>query len=155
EDLGAIHPEAATFICRMDEDTEGRIWIGSYGTADLTCYDPRTGDFTRYGRMDEVDMYNYPLVNTDGTAANLIRMTQPHVVVFDPATGEKQTVGPVTTKGEGHLELRRGTDGRLYIVASAGSFLLQGFEAVPVETVPPSPAEPTLPDGSTFAFADA
>lgn len=155
DDLGAIHPEAASFVCRMDEDAEGRIWIGSYGTADLTCYDPATEEFTRYGRMDEVDMYNYPLVNSDGTVACLIRMTQPHVVVFNPRTGEKQTVGPVIPKGEGSIDLRRGSDGLLYLLSSQGNFLLDGAEAVPVESVPDPAPEPTLPDGSTFAFADA
>ncbi len=155
EDLGAINPKAATFPCRIDEDAEGRIWIGSYGTADLTCYDPRTGEFKRYGRMDEEDMYNYPLVNTDGTVANLIRMVKPHVVVLDPETGEKQTVGPVTTKGEGTLDMRRGEDGKLYIDSSAGKFRLEGMKAVPVDVVPDAMPTPVLADGSTFAFSDA
>ena len=155
EDLGPIHSKAATFPCRMDEDAEGRIWIGSYGTADLTCYDPDTGEFTRYGRMDEVDMYNYPLVNTDGTVACLIRMTRPHVVVIDPKTGQKQVVGPVTTKGKETLDLRKGKDRRLYIVSSVGNFRIEGTEAVPVDVVPDPPPRSTLPDGSTFSFADA
>ena len=34
-DLGAINPEKATFPCRIDEDADGKLWIGSYGTADL------------------------------------------------------------------------------------------------------------------------
>ena len=154
EDLGAINPGAATFPCRIDEDADGRIWIGSYGTADLTCYDPDTGKFTRHGRMDEVDMYNYPLVNTDGTVACLIRMIQPHVVVLEPKTGEKQVVGPVTTKGKETLDLRRGNDGHLYIVSSVGNFRIEGTNAVAVETVPDPPPGPTLPDASTFSFAD-
>ena len=41
-DLGAINPGGATFPCRIDEGPDGQIWIGSYGTADLTCYDPET-----------------------------------------------------------------------------------------------------------------
>ena len=155
EDLGPIHPEAATFPCRIDEDADGRIWIGSYGAADLTSYDPKSGEFTRYGRMDEVDMYNYPWVNTDGTIACLIRQTRPHVVVFDPRTGKRQVVGPVTTKGEDTITLYRGSDGRLYVASSLGNFRIEGTHAVPV-AVPPDPApEPTLPDGTTFAFADA
>ena len=36
-DLGAIHPEAAVFPCRMDEDADGRIWIG--GENGLTLFD--------------------------------------------------------------------------------------------------------------------
>ncbi len=157
QDLGAIHPGAASFPCRMDEDQHGRIWVGSYGTADLTCYDPATGDFSRYGRMDELDMYNYPLVNRDGTVACLIRMVRPHVVVFDPATGKKQPVGPVTSGGEGWLETRRGRDGWIYIVSSAGNFRIEGFHAVPIRTVPPavSSSKQVLPDGTRFSFADA
>ncbi|MDA0745256.1 MAG: hypothetical protein O2954_01980 [bacterium] len=155
QDLGAIAPEAATFPCRMDEDAQGRIWIGSYGTADLTCFDPVTGTFTRYGRMDEVDMYNYPLVNTDGTVACLIRMTQPHVVVLDPESGTKTMVGPTVPKGEGSIDLRRGTDGKLYIVSSAGDFRVDGTTAVPVDAVPDPESAAVLSDGSTFRFADA
>ena len=155
EDLGPIHSGAASFPCRIDEGGDGRIWIGSYGTADLTSYDPATGEFTHHGRMDEVDMYNYPLVNVDGTVACLIRMTRPHVAVFDPATGEKRTVGPVTTKGEDTIDMYRGNDGPLYIRSSRGNFRLEGFEPVPADALPdPVPGVP-LPDGSTFAFSDA
>ena len=155
QDLGAINPAAATFPCRIDEDAQGHLWIGSYGTADLTQYDPDTGTFTRHGRMDEVDMYNYPLVAPDGTIANLIRMTRPHVVVFDPATSAKTTVGPVATKGESKVDLHRGADGQLYLTADQGNFRLAGTQAVPVDKTPPSPPAPALPDGSTFRFADA
>ena len=156
EDLGPISPGAATFPCRIDEDADGRIWIGSYGTADLTSFDPETGQFTRHGRMDEVDMYNYPLVNNDGTIGCLIRMTQPHVVVFNPQTGEKRTVGPVTTKGEDTIDLRRGIDGFLYIESSLGNFRIEGDEAVPVDTIPePKRITTSLADGTTFNFADA
>ena len=156
EDLGPIHPDAATFPCRLDEDTEGRIWMGSYGTADLTCYDPDSGEFSRYGRMDEVDMYCYPLANTDGTIACLITQTRPHVAVLNPRTGEKVVVGPVTTKGEETLSMHRGSDGRLYIASSVGHFRIEGTKAVPVEdVVPASLPDPKLPDGSTFVFADA
>ncbi len=155
QDLGPINPEAATFPCRIDEDQQGHLWIGSYGTADLTQYDPATDTFTRHGRMDEVDMYNYPLAAPDGTIANLIRMTRPHVVVFDPASGNKTTVGPVATKGESNVDLHRGQDGQLYLSSHQGNFRLSGTEAVPVEAIPPAPPAPTLPDGSTFRFADA
>ncbi|UCF15370.1 MAG: hypothetical protein JSW59_18350, partial [Phycisphaerales bacterium] len=110
EDLGAINPGNATFPCRLDEDEKGCIWIGSYGTADLTCYDFHKDKFTRYGRMDEIDMYNYPLVNKDGKVACLIRMTRPRAVVFDPETRAKEGVGPVIPKGEGSLDLIKGED---------------------------------------------
>ena len=155
EDLGAINPGAASFPCRIDEDADGTIWIGSYGTADLTSFDPETGQFTQYGRMDEVDMYNYPLVNKDGTIACLIRMTEPHIVVLDPKTGEKRKVGPMTTKGEETIDLRRGIDNWLYIESSLGNFRIEGFEAIPVDVLPePARVTTSLPDGTTFSFAD-
>lgn len=156
DDLGAVHQGAATFPCRIDEDADGRIWIGSYGTADLTSYDPETCEFTHHGRMDEVDMYNYPFVNTDGTVACLIRMTKPHVAVFDPKTGEKLVVGPMTTKGQDTIDLYRGIDDRLYIKSSMGDFLVDGTDAVPVETLPDRMNESaSLSNGTTFTFADA
>jgi len=154
-DLGAIHPEAATFPCRIDEDAQGQLWIGSYGSADLTSYEPASAQFHRYGRMDEVDMYNYPLVNPDGTIANLIRMTQSHIVHFDPATNEKKTIGPTAVKGENELDLFRGVDNQLYIESSLGHYRIEGGEAIAIDELPARQSAPNLPDGTTFAFADA
>jgi hypothetical protein len=154
EDLGAISPGKASFPCGIDEDSGGRIWIGSYGTADLTTYDPRTGQFTRCGRMDDVDMYNYPLVNSDGTICNRIMMTRPHLVVYDPKTGEKRTVGPVTEKGKDSFDLvKGGDDGAVYIRSNLGNFRIKGFEAIPVTTIPPLVLKPPV-YGYSFADAD-
>jgi hypothetical protein len=154
-DLGAIHDGAATFPCRLDEDAQGRIWIGSYGTADLTCYDPQSGSFTSHGRMDEVDMYNYPFVNADGLIVNFIKMTQMHAVVFDPKSGKKQTVGPVVAKGEGEINVVKGTDGWVYLKSSRGDYRIEGMAAIPVGTVDEVEEVARLADGSTFSFADA
>ncbi len=154
-DLGAIHPEAATFPCRIDEDARGKLWIGSYPSADLTSYDPVSGQFHRCGRMDEIDMYNYPLVDQDGTIANLIRMTRSHIAHFDPITGATKTIGPTVVKGEGELDLFRGEDGRLYIESSLGYYQIENGEANAVDALPARQPPPSLPDGTTFAFADA
>jgi len=154
-DLGPIHAGQATFPCRIDEDRQGRLWIGSYGTADLTCYDPQQKSFTHYGRMDDVDMYNYPLVNHDGTIACVIRQTKPHVVLFDPSEERKKIIGPVTTKGEDTIDLHRGADGNLYITSSQGNFQIANQGAVPVDHVSPAPPAPVLADGSRFTFVDA
>lgn len=134
-DAGLIH-EGSTFPCGLDEDASGRIWIGSYGDADLTSYDPKTGAFKGYGRMDDVDMYNKPLVNADGLICNTISTTRPHVVVLDPKTGQKETVGPVAVKGKDKFEVRKGPDKKVYIESSLGNFRIEGFNAVPVDQVP-------------------
>lgn len=155
-DLGQINGEAAIFPCRIDEDDAGRLWIGSYGTADLSSYDLETGEFARYGRMDEIDMYNYPLVNTDGTVACYIAQTCLHVVVFDPTSGEKRVVGPVVNKGEGSLVMFRGEDGGIYIESSAGDFRVEGMAAVSIDALPvPEQEVAELVDGRRFRFADA
>ena len=154
EDLGPIHPGAAIFPCRIDEDSSGRLWIGSYGTADLTAYDPKRNEFTHYGRMDDVDMYNYPYVNTDDTVACLIKATRPHVVVFDPHTGKRTPIGPGAGQGGGRVEIVRAANGRLYIDSREGSFLISGTEATPVSNLPSAEPEATLPDGSEIRFAD-
>jgi hypothetical protein len=155
EDLGPIHSEAAIFPCRIDEDSNGHLWIGSYGTADLSCYDPQNDSFTRYGRMSDTDMYNYPFVAPDGSIACLIRVTQPHVVRFDPQDGSKRLIGPVSIQGRDRFDLLRGQDNELYIDSSLGKFRLEGDQAVAVDQIPPPPTPPPLADGRTFRMADA
>ena len=156
EDLGQLNPENADFPCRIDESPDGFLYVGSYGACDLTRYDPRTGEFTRYGRMDEVDQYFYPQCGADGTVAGLVLMTKPHVVALDPKTGRHKTIGPVadTDARQGHVELTKGTDGMLYIKSHEGNFRLRGMEAARVESVPDPMPAPTLPDGSTFSFVN-
>ena len=155
DDLGAINLPDDTFPCNMDEDANGVIWIGCYGSAGLTSYDPTAGAFVRHGRMDETDMYCYPHVGAGGTIACYIRVTRPHVVVYDPDTGKRETVGPVVvTEDGGSLTLYRAADGQLYIGSTEGDFRLNGFEAEPIENLPDPAAPPTLSDGSTADFAD-
>ena len=146
EDLGGVNPGKVEFPCAIDEDKTGRIWIGSYGTADLTAFDPQTGEFQRFGRMDDVDMYNYPMVNADGLICNKVMMTKPKCVVLDPQTGRKEVVGPVSTKGQDTFDLRKDAQGWVHIVSSLGNFKIQGFKAVPEKQAPAAPAKPPFQD---------
>ncbi len=155
DNLGAINLPYDTFPCRIDEDAHGVLWIGCYGSAGLTSYDPKTGVFVRYGRMDETDMYCYPMCAPDGTIACDIKMTRPHVVVLDPRTGVHQAVGPVVSKEDGGASsLMRASDGSLYIQSSEGNFRLAGFEAVRVAALPEPAPLPTMSDGAIVDFAD-
>jgi len=144
EDLGLINPENATFPCAMDEDPQGRVWIGSYGTADLTCFDPARKEFIRYGRMDDIDMYNYPLVNEEGFICNRIAQTKPKCIVLDPRTGQKMVVGPIADKSKDSFELRKDAKGQVYIISNLGKFRIQGFKAIPVKEIPPPAPLKTL-----------
>jgi hypothetical protein len=154
ENLGEIDGKAAIFPCQIDEDSQGRIWIGAHPGANLTCYDPRGGEFTRYGPMDDVDHYCYSHIIDDETIVCMICMTCRHVVLFDPKTGRKQTVGPTVPAEEGNLSLEKRSDGNFYIISTAGNYRIEGWSAVEVKELP-APAPPqTLSDGSTFDFAD-
>ncbi|MCX5658401.1 MAG: hypothetical protein NTW19_01610 [Planctomycetota bacterium] len=170
EDLGRIDPadNMAIFPCRIDVSPDGGVWIGAYGGCSLTRFDPKTNEFRRLGRMDETDMYFYPLCGSDGTVAGLVRVCNPHTVVIDAKTGEHRTVGPTLDTNAGpaaggglsakHLDLVKGGDGLLYIKASTGNLRLRGMTAEPVDAIPeggtsPTP-EPTFPDGSKAKFLD-
>lgn len=161
EDLGEIAGEACRFPCQIDEAPDGTIYIGGYSGCSLTRFSPATGEFTHLGRMDETDMYFYPLCGADGTVAGLVKVCKPHVVVVDPATGRHRRVGPVLNlqeAGKGganqHLDLIKAEDGLLYIVSSQGDFRLQGNAAVAVERAPAAAAPSTLPSGATAEFED-
>ncbi len=158
EDMGAVDPALATFPCGIDEAPDGAIFVGAYPGCCLSRFNPATGEWTRFGRMDETDMYFYPRCGADGTVAGLVRMCRPHVVALDPRTGERRSVGPVvdTQEQSGRtVELFKGRDGLLYIRSSEGGFRVSGLEAVPVAELPEPMPPATLPDGSTVEFTDA
>ncbi|MBI2440003.1 MAG: hypothetical protein HYV35_01380 [Lentisphaerae bacterium] len=157
EDIGHVDPELATFPCRIDEAPDGSLFVGAYPGCCLSRYEPATGQWTRYGRMDETDMYFYPLCSADGTVAGLVKMCKPHVVALDPKTRTHRTVGPVieTQERSGSIDLYKGKDGLLYIRSSEGDFRVQGLEAVKVAALPePMPPRNTMSDGATVEFAD-
>lgn len=156
EDLGAINPGKANFPCAMAERPGGGLFIGSHGACDLTSYDPDTGKFRRYGRMDPRDMYFYPLAGSDGTIAGLVRVMKPHVVALDPDTGRHRAMGPSADRDgkEGFVELLQGSDGLLYIKSHEGNFRVSGLEAVPVDAVAEPCGPPALPGGSTWRWLD-
>ncbi|MBI2438519.1 MAG: hypothetical protein HYV36_06885 [Lentisphaerae bacterium] len=167
--IGHVDPELATFPCRIDEAPDGSLFVGAYPGCCLSRYEPArnaahsaaggpaTGQWTRYGRMDETDMYFYPLCGADGTVAGLVKMCKPHVVALDPKTLRHCAVGPVieTQERSGSIDLYKGKDGLLYIRSSEGNFRVQGLEAVKAAALPdPMPPRNTMPDGATVEFAD-
>ncbi len=154
EDLGSFRDIEHSFVCRLDEDQQGRIWIGSFDRAELAVYDPVDGKITQYGRMDDTEMYCYPYVNVDGMVVCHIKFTRQYALVFDPASGERRIVEPTAEAGKDELEVFKDAEGQVYIKSSLGNYRIEGMAAVPVDEVPDPPTPPTLPDGGTFAFID-
>ena len=160
EDLGKIYPpQPGTFPCRIDQAPDGCLYIGAYPDCSLTRFDPATGAFTQFGRMDPTDMYFYPLCGADGTVAGLVQMCRPHLVALDPQTGHYRPVGPVFDKqaeGKVDLDFYKGADGLLYLRSAKGNFRVQGLDVMPVSELPPAaPAPNRLPDGTAVAMADS
>lgn len=138
EDLGVIDGEHATFPTGITEAPDGAIWIGAYPDASLTRFEPATGNFTRFGSMDDTDKYLYPICGADGTLAALTKVVHPHLVVIDPKTGAQKTLGPVISPEDNaqHLLFYKGIDGLLYLETHAGNFRVRGDQLEPVAYLP-------------------
>lgn len=138
EDLGQVDPEG-TFACGITEMPDGTLWIGSALGARLTKYDPATGQFTRYGRMDEGEDYLYPLSDKHGSLAAYILAIRPHIIAIDPKTGVGREIGPSisnTTDKTQFLKLFVGTDGLVYLDSHEGKFRFDGEDLIPVDALP-------------------
>ena len=170
EDLGRFDPSPeASSPFALTETPDGAIWIGTYAGARLAKFDPATGAFTAYGRMDENDNYLYPLGGDDGSLAAVVKFGRPHLVLIDPRTGGHREAGPVVTDPADRaqfLKFYKGADGRLYLATHAGKFRVDGMSLAPVTEAPApmagihatyehayqAPAE--MPGGWTARFLD-
>ena len=169
KDLGAIDPEWTTFPTGIQEAPDGGLWIGAYPGASLTRFDPGTGAFKRFGRMDETEKYFYPLCGDDGTIVGQVKMIRFRLEAFDPKSGRHCPVGPVLdtpTDLTRRFKFFKGVDGLLYLDSDQGNFRLQGMSAIAVEKIPepmtgiPAPylngyqAPVVMPGGVTAEFID-
>ena len=170
EDLGRFDPSPeASSPFALTETPDGAIWIGTYAGARLAKYDPVSGTFTAFGRMDEADNYLYPLAGDEGSLAAIVKFGRPHLVVINPQTGEHREVGPAVTDPSDKaqfLKFYKATDRRLYLDSHAGKFRVDGMNLTPVTEAPPpmagihatyqhayqAPAE--MPGGWTAHFLD-
>ena len=170
EDLGRIYPAAGDIApIGINEGPDGVLWIGTYPGATLTSYDPATRKFTCFGKKDDTDNYLYPLAGDDGSLAGIEKFGRPHLLLFDPKTGEHREAGPSvsdpTDKAQ-FLKFFKGTDGRLYLDSHAGKFRVDQLNLSPVDELPAplpgihatykhayqAPAE--MPGGWTAQFLD-
>ncbi|MFM1851424.1 MAG: hypothetical protein RIS54_1108 [Verrucomicrobiota bacterium] len=169
ENLGRIDPELATFPTSIVETPDGMIWIGAYPGCSLTRYNPTTGEFTRFGRMDPVDKYLYLLAADDGSLCGQVKMTTYRMLSIDPATGRGTPIGPILESpptNPKRYEFFKGEDGRLYLDSYEGPLLLANGAATPVDQLPAQMAGVhatykhayqtilPLPDGAIATFAD-
>jgi hypothetical protein len=140
EDLGVIDGDQAVFPTGITEAPDGTLWIGGYPGCCLTHYDPATGIFRRLGSVAPEDKYLYPISGSDGSLAALTKFTRPHIVVVNPVTGEKRTVGPVLDPEDKtqRILFYKALDGRLYLETHVGNYRINGMELEPVTYLPPA-----------------
>lgn len=139
EDLGQIDPSEGNFPTGMTEAADGSIFIGLCNGARLVRFDPTTGAFTRFGRIDQTDQYLYPLAGDDDSLAAIVKVIRPHIVIINPATGEHHEAGPTitdTTDKRQFLKLLKGIDGRLYLETHAGQFRVDGMKLTTIDAIP-------------------
>lgn len=155
EDLGLIDGKLATFPCGIDEAPDGSIYIGAHPGCSLTRFDPKTNTFTRYGNMDDSEMYFYAACGADGTIGGLAKMREPHFILLDPETGTPRPIGSrVSTENGEKIEMRKGADGLIYLLSSRGNFRIQNGEAIADDQVPDEKPPSSLPDDSRVELID-
>ncbi len=157
EDLGPIDPDLAKFPTGITEGPDGSIYIGAWTGASLTRFDPSTREFTRFGKMDDIDLYLYPLCGDDGTLAAIVSVCHNHIITINPQTGAYQSIDSSIIDSETLKKENpffKGKDGLLYITTPQQDYRIEGMAVLPIEKAAPPCPFPAR--GSTFevTFAD-
>lgn len=157
EDLGQPGGEKESFICRITTAPDGNIWGGTFPSATLFSYDPKTGVSQNFGRMDPEQFYCYPTAGEDGLIYSAIQFEKVDIVVFDPKKKTKTSLIPIEARKPGRVDLRKGVDGKIYAKISTADFWFRVEEGKKLVVVPdPSVSFPksALPDGRQFRVID-
>jgi sugar lactone lactonase YvrE len=156
EDLGPIDPETARFPTGIAEAPDGSLYIGTWQNACLTRFEPESGRFTRFGSVDSIEHYLYPVIGDDGTAVALVMVCRPHLIAFDLRTGKTVEIGPevIDMETAGDSPLYRGTDGLIYFLDGNSSYQIRGTRLVPVDSPPPRHPVAIRGGGTVVEFDD-
>jgi hypothetical protein len=157
DDLGQPAGEKESFICSLTTAPDGKIWGGTFPSANLFSYDPGTGLSENMGRMDPDQFYCYPTAGADGLIYNAIQFEKIDIVVFDPKEKKKKSLIPPGERTAGRVSLVKGKDGTIYAKRSAQDYWLRidgGTNLVPVTRSDIPFPEKCLPDGRQFQLQD-
>jgi len=157
DDLGQPSGEKESFICSLTTAPDGKIWGGTFPSANLFSYDPKTGESENFGRMDQEQFYCYPTAGEDGLIYCAIQFEKIDIVVFDPKTKSKISLIPPEGRKPGRVNLIKGKDGKIYAKLSAHeqwSRIEGGEKLVPISESDISFPPRGLPDGRQFHLVD-
>jgi hypothetical protein len=157
EDLGRPAGGKESFICAITTAPDGKIWGGTFPSAKLFSYDPKTGVTENFDRMDPDQFYCYPTAGEDGLIYCAIQFEKMDIVVFDSEKKTKTSLISPEDRKPGRVTLVKGKDGRIYSKLSTSDrwFLVEeGRRLVeaPSSSVPSVPK--ALPDGRVFQFIE-
>jgi hypothetical protein len=153
EDLGCPAGGKESFICAVTTAPDGKIWGGTFPSAKLFSYDPKTGMSESFGRMDPDQFYCYPTAGEDGLIYCAIQFEKMDIVVFDPGKKTRTSLILPERRKPGRVTLVKGKDGRIYSKLSPSdqwSLVEEGKKLVevPLSSVPL--VTKALPDGRVF-----
>jgi len=157
DDLGQPGGERESFICRITTAPDGKIWGGTYPSAKLFSYDPKTGVSENFGRMDPNQFYCYPTAGEDGFIYCAIQFEKMDIVVFDPEKKAKTPLIPLEQRKPGRVSFVKGKDGKIYSKLSSSDkwYLIEGGERLVEISKSDVPfPQSGLPDGRQFSVFD-
>jgi hypothetical protein len=157
DDLGRPGGQTESFICALTTAPDGKIWGGTYPSANLFSYNPKTGESEHFGWMDSDQFYCYPTAGEDGMIYCAIRFEKADIVVFDPEKKTKTSLIPSGERKPGRVSLIKGSEGKIYAEFSPLDRwfrIEEGTKLVEVsKSVVPFPPK-ALPDGRQFSLLD-
>ena len=157
EDLGQPGGEKESFICSLTTAPDGKIWGGTFPSAKLFSYDPKTGISKNFDRMDPDQFYCYPTAGGDGLIYCAIQFEKIDIVVFDPERQTKAPLIPLEDRKPGRVNLVKGEDGKIYVrfsISGKWFHVEEGKALIEVsESTIPFPKR-GLSDGRQFRILD-
>jgi hypothetical protein len=157
EDLGQPGGEKESFICSLTTAPDGKIWGGTFPSADLFSYDPKTGESEIFGPMDPDQFYCYPTAGEDGLIYCVIQFEKTDIVVFDPKGKKKNSLIPPAERKAGRISIVKGKDGKIYVrlpTRDSWYWIEGGEKLVPISSSNIPFPERSLPDGRQFQLVD-
>ena len=137
--LGHPEPLAQHFMV-YTEAPDGTVYLGGYPRSTITAWNPATGKFRNYGRMDPKESYlNQIATDKNGYVYCGIGSARANLVALDPKTGKVTQILPENMRALGYGNAVSGVDGYAYL--SFGKFtakMLDGKIVATGVTIPPA-----------------
>ena len=130
--LGKPEPTTSHFMV-YTEAPDGTVYMGGTYTAALVSYNPKTGKFRNYGRMDPKEKYiNLIATDKNGYVYCGIGSARANLVALNPKTGKVTQIIPENMRAVGWGNAWSGADGYAYM--SFGKFSAKLLDGKVVET---------------------